>query len=71
MNENVTTNMDLTELKSYVSVAVEFNPDNIKTDMVPGTTEMCNGVSIYVANKKKTQEIVKELFPETETKNEN
>ncbi len=71
MNENVTTNMDLTELKSYVSVAVEFNPDNIKTDMVPGTTEMCNGVSIYVANQKKTQEIVKELFPETETENEN
>ena len=71
MNENVTTNMDLTELKSYVSVAVEFNPDNIKTDMVPGTTEMCNGVSIYVANKKKTQELVKELFPETEMENEN
>lgn len=69
MNENVTTNMDLTGLKSYVSVAVEFNPDNIKTDMVPGTTEMCNGVSIYVANKKKTQELVKELFPETENEN--
>ena len=66
MNENVNTNMDLTKLKAYVPSAVEFDANNIKTGMVPGTTEMCNGVSIYVANKKKTAELVQELFPKVE-----
>ena len=70
MNENVNTNMDLTKLKAYVPSAVEFDADNIKTGMVPGTTEMCNGVSIYVANKKKTAELVKELFPKVEAETE-
>ena len=70
MNENVNTNMDLTKLKAYVPLAVEFDADNIKTGMVPGTTEMCNGVSIYVANKKKTAELVKELFPKVEAETE-
>ena len=37
MNENVNTNMDLTKLKAYVPSAVEFDADNIKTGMVPGT----------------------------------
>ena len=64
MNENVTTNMDLASLKSYVPAAVKFDANNIKTGMVPGDTEMCNGVSIYVANKTKTKELVAELFPE-------
>lgn len=64
MNENVTTNMDLASLKSYVPAAVKFDANNIKTGMVPGETEMCNRVSIYVANKTKTKELVAELFPE-------
>lgn len=64
MAENVTTNMELSTFKSYVPYAVNFNADNIKTGMVPGESEMCNGVSLYIANKKKTAELVQELFPE-------
>lgn len=71
MNENVTTNMDVLSLKSYVPYAVNFDADNIKTGMVPGESEMCNGVSLYIANKKKTAEIVAELFPEEDSSNEN
>jgi anionic cell wall polymer biosynthesis LytR-Cps2A-Psr (LCP) family protein len=69
---NVTTNMTLSDLKSYIPYAVNFDTENIKTDVVPGTSEMCNGVSIYVANKTKTAEIVAELFsePEEETEQE-
>ncbi|MGN1327140.1 MAG: LCP family protein [Clostridia bacterium] len=64
MQENVTTNMEISELKSYIPYAVNFNAENIKTGMVPGESEMCNGVSLYIANKKKTAELVEELFPE-------
>lgn len=67
INEDIKTNMNLSDLKSYIPYAVEFNADNIKTDMVPGTPELCNGVSIYVANQTKTKQIVNELFFETET----
>lgn len=66
MNEDVTTNMDLSKLKAYISYAVKFDADNIRTDMVPGTTELCNGVSIYVADKTKTKSVVNDLFFATE-----
>lgn len=63
MAENVTTNMDITEIKAYVPYAVKFNADNVKTGMVPGDVEMCNGVSLYIADKKDTADLVAELFP--------
>ncbi len=62
MSQNVTTNMDLSMLKSYVPYAVSFDTENIKTGMLPGDVEMCNGVSIYVANSKETAKLVEELF---------
>ena len=33
--------------------------------MVPGDVEMCNGVSLYIANERKTKALVNELFPST------
>ena len=70
VNENVTTNMDLNEAKAYIPYAVNFDTDNIKTGMVPGTTEMCNGVSIYVANSTQTKKLVNELFYQTNSVDE-
>lgn len=71
MAENVTTNMDISSLKSYVPYAVKFDTNNIKTGVVPGDSEMCNGVSIYVANKTQTKKLVEELFTQEETTDEN
>ena len=67
MTENVKTNMDISKLKAYIPSAVKFDADNIQTDMVPGTVEMCNGVSIYVANTKETKKIVDRLFNDQST----
>lgn len=64
MINNVTTNIDISTLKAYVPYAVKFNADNIRTGMVPGNVEMCNGVSLYIANSQKTKEMVEDLFPE-------
>lgn len=64
MINNVTTNIDISTLKAYVPYAVKFNADNIRTGMVPGDVEMCNGVSLYIANSQKTKEMVEDLFPE-------
>ena len=65
MINNVTTNIDISTLKAYVPYAVKFNADNIRTGMVPGDVEMCNGVSLYIANERKTKALVNELFPST------
>ena len=46
MAENVTTNMDITEIKAYVPYAVKFNADNVKTGMVPGDVEMLSLIHI-------------------------
>ena len=62
MAENVKTNMQITELKSYVPYAVEFDANNLKTGVLPGEPEMCNGVSIYVADEDETEDLVNELF---------
>lgn len=64
MINNVTTNIDISTLKAYVPYAVKFNADDIRTGMVPGDVEMCNGVSLYIANSQKTKEMVEDLFPE-------
>lgn len=71
MSENVTTNMDISLLKKYIPYAVNFNVENLKTGMVPGNSEMCNGVSIYIADKEGTEELVAELFPTEEVVVEN
>lgn len=62
MSENVTTNMEVSDVKAYVPYAVNFNAENIKTGMLPGDVEMCNGVSLYIANSKKTKALISELF---------
>ena len=71
MQEDVKTNVDLASIKAYVPYAVNFNADNIKTGMVPGEAEMCNGVSLYIANSAKTKELVEELFPTDNEESEN
>ena len=71
MQEDVKTNVDLASIKAYVPYAVNFNADNIKTGMVPGEAEMCNGASLYIANSSKTKELVEELFPTENEKSEN
>ncbi len=63
--EYVITNIDFNVAKDYIPYVVEFDTQNLLTDMLPGTTpdwNKTNGVSIFVHDKKKTQELVNELF---------
>lgn len=59
---NVKTDLTLETIKYYIPYAFKFNMDNIKSGMVPGESEKCNGIWIYVANKKQTKQIVNDLF---------
>ena len=68
-NKNVETNIELSLAKDYVPYAVEFNTDEIKTAVLPGTTpdvKETNGVSIFVVNKTEAKELINSMFCEEE-----
>lgn len=63
--ENVETNLELSYIKDYIPYAVEFSTENMTTATLPGTTpdmKDTNNVSIFVANKSKTTELIQSMF---------
>lgn len=75
-NENVETNLELSYVKDYIPYAVEFNTDNLKTAMLPGTTpdmKETNNVSVFIVDKKETEKLIQSMFysNSAETENEN
>ena len=63
--EYVITNIDFNVAKDYVPYVVEFDTQNLLTDMLPGTApdwNKTNGVSIFIYDKAKTKELVEKLF---------
>lgn len=63
--EYVITNVDFDVAKDYIPYVVEFNTENLLTDMLPGTTPdwtKTNDVSIFVYDKEKTKQLIQELF---------
>ena len=56
------------EIKSMHGLTMEFNTENVKSEMLPGEPKQCNGVWLYIQNEKETKQIVQELFGDkTET----
>ena len=68
---HIQTDLTMDTAKYYIPYAFKFNFENIETGVVPGVSQLCNGIWIYVADKAETAEIVEELFtdkePEPET----
>lgn len=70
--KEVETNMSWEDLKKYIPAIMQFNSENIRTEMMPGTPRMLNEYSFYVADKSETKELVKEMFlTEPDKKEEN
>lgn len=64
-NENVDTNLELSFVKDYIPYAVELDTENITSATLPGTTpdvSKTNGVSIFVADKKASKELIQSMF---------
>lgn len=61
-SNHVETNFSLWTLKDYAPYAIDFKTENIKSATLPGVPEKCNGLWFYVPNKKKTEELVTEMF---------
>lgn len=61
-HENLETNIPVSLIKDYLPYAIEFDTNNIKSDMIPGYAGTFNSVSIYIYDKEKTKEMVDDLF---------
>lgn len=61
-NKYVKTNMNLNILKDYIPYAVEINTEEIKTEQLPGESKYINGISFFLADEGKIEEVVQELF---------
>ena len=73
-HENVDTNLELSFIKDYIPYAVELDTENITSATLPGTTpdlKDTNNVSIFVADKKATQELIQSMFYSDVTEEEN
>ena len=62
----VETNMDFNSVKDYVPYAIDFNMDNLKSDKLPGTPELTNGVWVYTVDKKEAKKVINKLFYQQE-----
>ena len=58
---NLDTNLSLEDVLSYAPYATDIDVENIKMEQLPGESELCNGVWIYIYDKKETQEIISEI----------
>ena len=61
-SKHVDANFNLWNLKDYAPYAIDFKSENIRSEMLPGTPEKCNGLWFYIYNKKQTDVLVKEMF---------
>lgn len=62
--EYVITNIDFDVAKDYVPYAVEFNTEDLLTEVLPGTPSNKNeaGTWVYIHDAKKTKTLIQELF---------
>ena len=64
-HKNVDTNLELSFAKDYIPYAVELDTENITSATLPGTTpdvSTTNGVSVFVADKKASKELIQSMF---------
>ena len=60
--DNVDTDMSLATMVSYVPYALQYNPDDLLSEQVPGASAMLNSLSFYEYYPKQTKTIVADLL---------
>ena len=58
----VNTNINVKFIKDYVPYVLDFKISDLKTATLPGASEKCNGVWIFLNNKEETEKIIDEMF---------
>ncbi len=58
----VTTNINVKFIKDYIPYVIDFKLGDLKTATLPGASEKCNGVWIFLHNEQQTKKIIDEMF---------
>lgn len=66
----VTTNVNIKDIKDYVPYVLDFSLNDLKTATLPGVSEKCNGVWVFVNNQEETDLLINEMFLTIDTKKE-
>lgn len=59
--DNLETNLDEDTIKKYVPYAIEFNPDNILMEQLPGVSDKYNEIWFYEHNERETTALMQEI----------
>ena len=62
IQDNVKTNMTPKQMMFYITKASAVKAENINLQTLPGTTKNINGLSFFVVNKEKMQDMIKDLL---------
>lgn len=62
VKENVKTNMDFNLLKDYIPYVVEFSTENLQTGSLPGVSEKCNGVWVFIYDEEEAEVLIEQMF---------
>ena len=58
---NLETNMTMDDVLTYLPYASDIDTENIVMEQLPGASELCNGVWIYLHNEKETEKLVADM----------
>ena len=64
--DNIETNLRMEDIIKYIPSAIEFNPENIQSEMLPGVADYIGILSFYINDEEETNELVSSLFGLTE-----
>lgn len=61
-NNYVKTNINFEDLKDYIPYAIKINTDTIRAEQLPGQSDYINGISFFLHDEEKTEDLINELF---------
>lgn len=65
--DNLETDMNIDDILPYVPYTLDLDFDNVRTEQLPGESELCNKVWVYIHDKADTATLVEDLTNMLET----
>lgn len=61
-NKYAKTNLSVNEVKDYIPYAVNFDTENLTSEMLPNTTKTLNNLSFVIVNEIEARKLINDMF---------
>ena len=61
-NKYAKTNLSVNEVKDYIPYAVNFDTENLTSEMLPNTTKTLNNLSFVIVNDSESRKLINDMF---------